>query len=109
MYKRQYKDRTILDHSADEISSADAAVLLEALKEGILRDGYRIYAGTSYRHLLLWERGQVMDLTPPHDILGKRIGEYLPSDAVLREMMEKSYEILERHPLNEERRRNRCV
>lgn len=101
-----YKDRTILDHSADEISSEDAAVLLEALKEGILRDGYRLYAGTSYRHLLLWERGQVMDLTPPHDILGKRIGEYLPSDAVLREMMEKSYEMLERHPLNEERRRN---
>lgn len=53
-----YKDRTILDHSADEISSEDAAVLLEALKEGILRDGYRLYAGTSYRHLLLWERGR---------------------------------------------------
>ena len=100
-----YEDRTIIDHSSDEISTEDAAVLVEALKEGLAREGYEFYVGTSYRHLLIWKQGEVVELTPPHDILTKRIGDYLPKDAVLREMMEKSYEILEHHPINEERRK----
>lgn len=100
-----YEERTILDHSSDEISTADAAVLLEALKEGLKREGYEFYVGTSYRHLLIWKQGQVVELTPPHDVLTKKIGEYLPSDPVLREMMEKSYDILENHPINMERRK----
>lgn len=100
-----YEERTILDHSSDEISTADAAVLLEALKEGLKREGYEFYVGTSYRHLLIWKQGQVVELTPPHDVLTRKIGEYLPSDPVLREMMEKSYDILENHPINVERRK----
>ena len=48
--------------------------------------------------------GRYLSLTPPHDILTKRVGDYLPEDRVLREMMEKSYEILSAHPLNKERR-----
>lgn len=99
-----YEDRTILDHSSGEISSADAAVLIEALKEGLKKEGYTFYAGTSYRHLLIQRNGKVVELTPPHDILTKRIGEYLPSDPALREMMEKSYDILKNHPINVERR-----
>ena len=100
-----YEDRVILDHSSDEISTRDAAVLLEALKEGLEREGYVFYTGTSYRHLLVQKNGSVTELVPPHDILTKRIGEYLPEDPILREMMEKSYEILFLHPLNEERRK----
>lgn len=99
-----YEDRTIIDHSSDEISTEDAAILLEALKKGLKREGYTFYAGTSYRHLLIWNKGKVVELTPPHDILTKRIGDYLPKDPVLREMMEKSYEILENHPINVKRR-----
>lgn len=100
-----YEDRVILDHSSDEISTRDAAILLEALKEGLEREGYVFYTGTSYRHLLVQKNGSVTELVPPHDILTKRIGEYLPEDPILREMMEKSYEILFLHPLNEERRK----
>lgn len=100
-----YEERTIIDHSSDEISTEDAAVLMEALKEGLKREGYEFYVGTSYRHLLIWKHGTVVELTPPHDVLTRKIGEYLPSDPVLREMMEKSYEILENHPLNVERRK----
>lgn len=100
-----YEDRTILDHSSDEISTEDAAVLIEALKEGLKIEGYEFYVGTSYRHLLIWKNGEVVELTPPHDILTKRIGDYLPEDEVLRKMMKKSYEILENHPLNVERRK----
>lgn len=95
-----YEDRHMLDHSSGEISSEDAAVLLDALKAGLEREGYTFYAGTSYRHLLVWKGGVLTELTPPHDILTRKIGEYLPKDPVLREMMEKSYEILVHHPLN---------
>lgn len=98
-----YGDRHMVDHSSSEISTEDAGVLLEALRQGLGREGYTFYRGTSYRHLLVWSKGQVMELTPPHDILTKRIGDYLPQDPVLREMMEKSYVILSSHPLNVER------
>ena len=54
--------------------------------------------GTSYRHLLIWDKGSVVELTPPHDVLGQKVGDHLPSDPVLREMQKKSYEILSKHP-----------
>ena len=60
--------------------------------------------GTSYRHLLIWEKGQVQELTPPHDVLGQTISQYLPQDVLLREMMKKSYQILSEHPINKERK-----
>lgn len=100
-----YEERKIIDHSSSEISTEDAAVLIDAVREALARDGYEFYVGTSYRHLLIWKDGKVVELTPPHDILTKRIGEYLPEDPVLREMMKKSYEILVNHPLNIERRK----
>lgn len=99
-----YEDRKVLDHSSGEISTEDAAVLIAALKEGLKKDGYEFYVGTSYRHLLVWKHGEVVELTPPHDILTRRIGDYLPKDEVLRDMMKKSYDILVNHPLNVERK-----
>ncbi|MEY8392236.1 cofactor-independent phosphoglycerate mutase [Lachnospiraceae bacterium 45-W7] len=103
--QENYEDRKIVDHSAGEISTSDAAILLEAVKQELETEGYKFYAGTSYRHLLLWEQGKVMELTPPHDVLGQTIGQYLPKDDTLREMMKRSYEILSSHPINTERKR----
>lgn len=100
----EYEDKKIIDHSSSEISTEDAAVLVEALKEGLKKEGYEFYVGTSYRHLLVWANGKVVELTPPHDILTKRIGDYLPKDEVLREMMKKSYDILANHPINIKRK-----
>lgn len=100
-----FESQSILDHSAGEISTEEAAVLLEAVRRELENELYHFYVGTSYRHCLIWEHGQVLELTQPHDIPGRVIGPYLPEDQTLREMMEKSYEILSRHPLNEERRR----
>lgn len=102
-----YSDKTIIDHSSSEISTEDAAVLLKAVSDVLEKEyaGYKFYVGTSYRHLTIWENGTVLPLTPPHDILGKTIGEYLPEDKVLREMMEKSYSVLANHPINEERKK----
>lgn len=99
-----YEERHVIDHSSSEISTEDAAVLLEALKEGLKKEGYEFYVGTSYRHLLVWKNGQVVELTPPHDILTRRIGDYLPEDEVLRDMMKKSYDILVNHPINIKRK-----
>ena len=102
--EENYEDKIIIDHSSGEISTEDAAVLVEALKEGLKKEGYEFYVGTSYRHLLVWANGKVVELTPPHDILTKRIGDYLPEDEILREMMKKSYEILVNHPINLKRK-----
>lgn len=99
-----YEERHVIDHSSSEIPTEDAAVLLEALKEGLQREGYEFYVGTSYRHLLVWKNGKVVELTPPHDILTQRIGDYLPQDEVLRDMMKKSYDILVNHPINVKRK-----
>lgn len=103
--EEEYEKKHILDHSSDEISTEDAAVLIQALKEGLEREGYTFYVGTSYRHLLIHNHGKVVELTPPHDILTKEIGEYLPKDEVLRDMMVISYDILANHPLNIERKK----
>lgn len=100
---KPYAEKTIIDHSSGEISTEDAEVLINAVKEELEDDIYKYYLGTSYRHLLIWDKGQVEELTPPHDILGKVIGEYLPADEKLKEMMKKSYDILSKHPLNIER------
>ena len=61
-----YEDQKIIDHSSSEISTEDSTVLLEALKEGLKREGYEFYAGTSYRHLLIWKHGKVLELSLIH-------------------------------------------
>lgn len=97
---KPYEEKTIIDHSSSEINTEDAAVLLEAVKAELQNDVYQYYLGTSYRHCTIWNHGTIVELTPPHDILGKTIKEYLPKEQALKEMMQRSYEILENHPLN---------
>ena len=99
-----YADQTIIDHSSDEISTEDAEVLLKAVCEELENETYHFYTGTSYRHCMIWENGQVLDMTQPHDILTQKITNYLPKDPVLYRMQERSYEILKNHPLNLERK-----
>lgn len=99
-----FEEKTIIDHSSDEISTEDCAVLLKAVQEQLQNEMYQFYVGTSYRHCLIWDKGQVVTLTPPHDVLTQVIGQYLPEDEALREMMKRSYDILVNHPLNLERK-----
>ena len=95
-----YEEKTIIDHSSSEIDTEDAAILIEAVQKELGNEMFQYYVGTSYRHLLIWDKGSVVELTPPHDILGKTIGEYLPKESLLLEMQKKSYEILNNHPIN---------
>lgn len=100
-----YEEKHILDHSADEISTEEAEVLLQAVKKELENGMFQFYTGTSYRHCLIWKKGMVVPLTPPHDIRGKKIGEYLTDEALLLAMQKKSYEILKNHPVNLERKK----
>jgi len=100
-----FEEKTIIDPSASEISTEDCAVLLDAVRAQLETEIYKFYVGTSYRHCLIWDKGEVVELTPPHDVLTQKIGQHLPEDAVLREMMKKSYDILVNHPINIERKK----
>lgn len=101
-----FEEKTIIDHSSDEISTEDCAVLVEAVRRELETPKYRFYVGTSYRHCLIWKGGRAVELVPPHDVLGQKIGQYLPEDETLRMMMKRSYELLQSHPLNLERKKN---
>lgn len=100
-----YEDRTIIDHSSGEITTEEANVLINEIKTAMNNEKFQFHTGTSYRHLTIWNRGKSLELTPPHDILGRGIKEYLPTDPFLKEMMIKSYEILNNHPINLERQK----
>ena len=103
--EEDFEEKTIIDHSAGEISTEEAKLLIEALKKELEDDIYKFYLGTSYRHLTIWEHGKVIDLAQPHDILGKIIGDYLPKEPALKNMMKRSYDILNNHPVNIERKK----
>ncbi len=98
-----YTQKTILDHSAGEISTADADVLMSSLREEFNDETFQFYTGTSYRHLMVWKGGRISRLEPPHDHLGQVIGPWLTQEEVLRRFMERSYAILNDHPLNRQR------
>lgn len=95
-----YPQKTIIDHSSGEITTEEADVLMESIREAFNTDMIRFYTGTSYREITVWKQGSVLDLEPPHDHLGCVIGPYLPKESIFREMMEKSFEVLNNHPLN---------
>jgi len=103
--QKQYDKKIMLDHSAGEITTEEAAILIQALREELAIAGYAFYPGVSYRHLLVQEQGEVILLMPPHDILDQEISNYLTHPAILREMMERSYHILQSHPINQDRRK----
>ena len=99
-----YEEQRILDHSSGEISTEDAAILLRDVCQELKNENCSFYVGTSYRHCLVWENGKNLELTPPHDVLTQRVGNYLPEDEMLLSMQKKSYEILKAHPLNRKRK-----
>ncbi len=105
-----YEDRVILDHSADEISTAEADLLIKAMQEHFGNERLTFHTGISYRHCLIMKNGDdKYNFARPHDHLGERIGEYLPKaenggEEFLR-IMKESFDLLNHHPVNEERRK----
>lgn len=109
--EEDYEKKTIIDYCADDISTEDARVLVEYIQENLGTEIFKFYPGVSYRHCLVWSNGNPNpgELTPPHDITGRVITEYIPKGEYtveLYELMKKSYELLKNHPLNLKRIEN---
>ena len=105
----EYEDKIMLDHSADEITTAEANELIKALEAHFGNELRHFYTGVSYRHCILWKNGNdTYDFSRPHDIIGRCIRDYLPSEdnggGEFRRLMKESYEVLNHHPVNEARR-----
>ena len=105
--EENYADKTMIDYSAGEISTEEAKELIEYLAKELNNQKYKLYAGISYRHCMVIDKGSLMgDLTPPHDITGKPVKGHLPTSdggKELLEIMKKSYELLKCHPVNQKR------
>ena len=104
----EYSEKTMVDYAAGEISTDEARVLLEAIQKEAanLPGGGEIsfHTGLSYRHCTLWQNGKIdLHLTGPHNIADKIVGEYLPENELLLELMQKSYDIFKDHPINKQR------
>ncbi len=108
--EENYADKTMIDYSAGEISTAEAKELIEYLAKELNDEVYSLYAGISYRHCLVMANGVIAgDCTPPHDITGKPVKEYLPKSEQgknLLRLMEKSHALLKDHPINKKRIEN---
>jgi 2,3-bisphosphoglycerate-independent phosphoglycerate mutase len=105
-----YENKIILDHSADEITTEEADILIKEIEKQLGTEQLSFYTGISYRHCLVAENiYSKLVLTPPHDILDKKISDYLPSgvnSSILYELMKKSYIILKDHPINLKRKKS---
>ena len=106
--EEKFEDRTMVDYSAGDISTEEAAKLIEAVEEAFGNEKYRYYSGVSYRHCLVVSEGttDLGDMTPPHDISDRVIGPYISKSENAKElisMMKKSYEVLKNHPVNLDR------
>ncbi len=96
-----YEAKTMVDHSADEITTEEADALIRTLEEKLGTNERHFYTGISYRHCLIWDNApdNGKDFTRPHDIIGKCIRDYLPNEPY-HTLMRESYDILSEHPVN---------
>ncbi|MCG8501062.1 MAG: cofactor-independent phosphoglycerate mutase [Firmicutes bacterium] len=105
--EKNYGERTIIDHSADEISTEEARQIMVDIHKHLHTEAIKFYPGISYRHLMVWHNGPCdFTLTPPHDILEKKITDFLPqgpNGKIILDLMVKSSELLENHPVNQKR------
>lgn len=106
--EENYEDKTMVDYSAGDISSKEAAEIIKTVEESFGNEKYKYYSGVSYRHCLVVSNGttDLGNMTPPHDISGKVVGSHLSTSENARElveMMKKSYELLKDHPVNKKR------
>lgn len=103
--EENYEEKTMVDYSAGDISTAEAAEIIKSVQEHFGNDEFAFYSGVSYRHCLIVRNGttDLGTMTPPHDISDKVIGKYLsdsPNAAKLIAMMKESYDVLKNHPVN---------
>ncbi len=98
-----YENKTMIDHSADEITTKEADQLIKTIDEQLGDEIKKFHTGVSYRHCLIWKDApEKVEFMRPHDILGQKVTEYLPPEPFLS-LQKKSYDILSKHPVNLDR------
>ena len=103
--EENYEDKTMVDYSAGDISSEEAAEIIKTVQEAFGGGEFDFYSGVSYRHCLIHHKGttDLGKMTPPHDISGRVVGSYIstsPNAKKLTDLMRKSYDVLKNHPVN---------
>ena len=98
---------TLKDYCAGHITSEEAEELIIALNKELSTNSILFYPGVSYRHLMVHTDGsETLKCARPHDIIGEKYDEYLPvgeGQKIIRELMEKSRDVLYNHPINQKR------
>jgi 2,3-bisphosphoglycerate-independent phosphoglycerate mutase len=100
------------DFSAGHISTDEARQIIADVEKRLGTQEFHFYPGVSYRHLLIWRHGAKslsLVTTPPHDITGKAIAEYLPRGEGQEEicgLMEEAQKILRNHRVNRVRQKS---
>ena len=98
------KDSRIMSHSAGDITTAEAALLIDAVAKEINSEFCQLFTGVSYRHCLILRNSDTgADLTPPHDVIGRPVSDNLPRGThadLLIDIMARAEKILESHPVN---------
>jgi 2,3-bisphosphoglycerate-independent phosphoglycerate mutase len=106
-FNRERTKARMEDYSAGHISTEEARVLIEDLNAKLGSKDISFYPGISYRHLMVWSGGESgPECTPPHDIIGKEVTDYLPLGPgceLLKELMVASLGVLEGHEINKKR------
>jgi 2,3-bisphosphoglycerate-independent phosphoglycerate mutase len=99
------------DFSAGHITNEEAKKVIIDLNKEMATNEIRFYAGVSYRHLMVLKNGaakfsnlEKLEITPPHDLIGKEISAFLPQmrEPVLT-LMKESQRLLKNHPVNQAR------
>jgi len=101
-------EETIMeDFTAGHITSEESREIIYDINSEIASDVFWFYNGVSYRHLFVWKGGSAsLDTTPPHDISGRAVKNYLPGGDGAEELIkliQSSREILRDHPVNRAR------
>ncbi|MCL2821115.1 MAG: cofactor-independent phosphoglycerate mutase [Oscillospiraceae bacterium] len=111
-----FEEKKILSHSAGAIDGESSDKLIADLfstpgfKETAEKAGIKIYPGSSFRHIAVQANISFAScvLTAPHDHLDEPLGKFLPYGSenaeVLKSLIKQSHEILNNHPINEQRR-----
>lgn len=108
------EDERIINHSGGHITTPEAAELISFLNEELGDENIQFYSGVSYRHILVIKNGnKQLNCTPPHDVLDtlfrdvmikSKTSEAENTATLLNDLILKSQELLENHPVNVKRR-----
>jgi len=111
-----YEEKTILSHSGGSVDGKESVELItwlckqESFKKLLQKYEMTIHPNPSFRHMCVQKNAKIEGLsaTPPHNILGQKIGAYMPKNCEgaegLYEMMKEANRLLEGHPVNESRK-----